>query len=461
MTEKYDLIIIGGGPGGYPAAIRGSQLGLSVALVEMDKPGGECANYGCIPTKALIHPIETYWKTRNYQFIKGDISIDKIGLFEWARKIATDVSKRVANLLKGYGVELYSGKAKMIDSLTVDIDNIGIIKGDNIIIATGTHPSSLPNIQFDGELIHDNRSILGLRDIPQSILIIGGGYIGVEYANIMAKLGIEVYLIELLPRLLPGMDKDFSRIIERRLKKLGVKIYTSSRVEDLTKKENYIEAKITGNILIETSLALLAVGRKPNTSNLGLENAGVKIDDNGYISVDNTMKTSKKNIYASGDVTGDPLLAHKAFLQGITAAENAAGLNSVYNPNAVPAVIYTEPELASIGYTVDRAIKAGYKPREIKYPIGGLAKAVIEQSTLGFVKIVYDEYSKKVLGIHIASPHASELSSEAALAIEMGASLDDITLTMHPHPTISESIKEAAELALERPIHYILRSKKP
>ncbi|MEB3774603.1 MAG: FAD-dependent oxidoreductase, partial [Desulfurococcales archaeon] len=321
----------------------------------------------------------------------------------------------------------------------------------------GTSPASLPGIRVDGDTVHDNRTILGLRRKPASILIIGGGYIGVEYANIMAKHGVEVFLVEMLPRLLPGMDEDFSRIVTRRLKRRGVKVYTETKVEEVTVGEGGVKARLSGSRVIEAEKVLVAVGRRPNTRDVGLEREGVKLDDKGYIVVDEEMKTVNPRIYASGDVTGPPLLAHKAFLQGIVAGTNAAGGSIVYEPRAIPSVVYTDPELASVGMTLEEARSRGLDAVEKKYPLGGLAMANILGSTDGFVKLVIDNDSGSLLGVHIAAPHAGEIIAELALALEFGGTVEDLALTIHPHPSISEAVKEAAELALGRPIHYLLR----
>ncbi len=456
MAEKYDVVVIGGGPGGYPAAIRAAQLGARVALVEEDKLGGECTNYGCIPTKAIVRPLEAIHRATSLPFTKGSLEVDFKGLMEWVNGITGQVSGGVETLLKGYDVEILRGRARLSGSTTIEVDGARIW-ADRIVIATGTSPSSIPGVGIDGEIIHNNRTILGLRRKPGSMLIIGGGYIGVEYANAMAKLGVEVTIVEMMPRLLPGMDKDLARVAQRRLKKLGVQIHTNTMVKELKASEKGAEATLSNGGKVEAEKVLIAVGRRPNTRGIGLENAGVSLDERGYIKVDENMATSNPRIYASGDVAGPPLLAHKAFLQGAVAGENAAGGEAVYEPRAVPAVVYTEPELASVGYTLDEAREAGFNAEEKRYPLGGLAMARIEEATDGMVKLVYDTDSQQLLGVHIAAPHAGEIIAGLTLALEYGASLEDLALTIHPHPSIVEAVKEAAELVLGRPIHYILR----
>ncbi len=459
MAEKFDLVVVGGGPGGYPAAIRAAQLGLNVALVEADKLGGECTNYGCIPTKAMIKAAEAVTAAALLPFIKGRPDYDFKDLMEWVTDFSKRISQGVEYLLKGYGVELVRGRARIEAPgfLSVDGDRL---RYEKLVVSVGTSPAFPRGLEPDGSVVHDNRSILGLRRKPGSMLIIGGGYIGVEYAAAMARLGVEVHLVEALDRILPLMDKDFSRIVERHLKKLGVKIYTGTIVEEMKRGEASIAATLKGGNSIEADIALVATGRRPNTAGLGLERIGVRLNGKGYITVNDGMETSAPGVYAAGDVAGPPLLAHKAFLQAVVAAERAAGDESAaYDAKAVPQVVYTEPEIASTGFTLEEARKQGIDAEEKRLPLGSLARVSMEGCSDCFAKIVYERSSKAVLGFHIAAPHASEIIAAATLAIEMGATLEDIALTIHPHPTVSEALKEAAELALERPIHFLLKRK--
>lgn len=458
--ESYDVVVIGGGPGGYPAAIRASQLGLRVALVEQGRLGGECVNFGCIPTKSMIKPVEMIWSLSKMNFIKLNYEIDFESYMDWVNSISSKVSEGVAGLLRGYNVDVYDARASVAGDGLVELSDGRVLKAGKIVVSTGTDPAAPPNIEFDGVLIHNNRTILGLRRKPSRVVIVGAGYIGVEFANVMAKVGVEVHLVEALDRVLPMMEEDFSKLLSRRLSKLGIKAYTSTRVEEVSKRESYVKVKLSNGAELEADHMLVAVGRKPNTRGIGLEKAGVELDERGYIKVDESMRTSNPSIYAAGDSTGPPLLAHKAFLQAVVAAEAAAGLKSFYDPRAVPSIVFTDPEMVSVGLTEAEARKSGYNVGVTKLPLGGLARALIEDSLDGFIKIVYDDSTKTILGIHITGPHASELAGEAALAIEMGATLEDLALTIHPHPTISEAIQEAAELALGKPKHFILRKKR-
>ncbi len=457
MPEKFDLVVVGGGPGGYPAAIRAAQLGLNVALVEADKLGGECTNYGCIPTKAMIKAADAITAASLLPFVKGRPDYDFEGLMEWVNGFSRRISQGVEYLLKGYGVEVVRGKARVEAPgvLSVDGDKL---RFEKLIVSVGTSPAFPRGLEPDGVVVHDNRSILGLRRKPGSMLVVGGGYIGVEYAAAMARLGVEVHLVEALDRILPVMDRDFSRVVERHLKRLGVKIYTGTVVEELVRRESSAVARIRGGPQLEVDVVLVATGRRPNTQGLGLERLGVKLDEKGYIVVNEGMETSSPGVYAAGDVAGPPLLAHKAFLQAVVAAERAAGDESAaYDAKAVPQVVYTEPEVASTGLTLEEARRQGIDAEEKRLPLGSLARVSMEGCSDCFAKIVYERSSKAVLGFHVAAPHASEIIAAATLAIEMGATLEDVALTIHPHPTVSEAFKEAAELALERPIHFLLR----
>ncbi len=455
--KKYDVVVIGGGPGGYPAAIRAAQLGLSVAIVEMNRFGGECTNFGCIPTKSMIKPVEAMWYVRNKDFFSGEVSLDFQKYMEWVKGIVGRLSNGVRDLLKGNGVDMFEGRGRLLDRYSVSVDGSEVLQARSIILATGTSPSSIPGVEVDGEVIHNNRTIMGLKRRPSSILIIGGGYIGVEFASMMSKIGVEVYLVEIMDRLLPGMDSDFSRFIERKLRSYGVKVFKGTKVNEVKKLENGVRASLSNGSSIDSEIVLVAVGRKPNTSDLGLEAAGVETDSRGFIRVDERCRTNIPNIYAAGDVTGGAMLAHRAFMQGVIAAENAAGLNSVFDARGIPAVVFTDPELAYVGVNKEEASGMGIDADSVRIPLGGVARAIIDDSADGFIKVTFDRESKAVLGVHVAAHNASEIISEATLAIEMGATLEDLALTIHPHPTISESIKEVADVALGRPLHYLIR----
>ncbi|MEM1868871.1 MAG: NAD(P)/FAD-dependent oxidoreductase, partial [Acidilobaceae archaeon] len=292
LIENYDLVVIGGGPGGYPAAIRASQLGLRVALVEQGRLGGECVNFGCIPTKAMIRPVELLSSIAKLRFVKLNYDIDFSEYMGWVEGISSKVSEGVRGLLRMYNVDVYYGQATLKSDTLVELGDGTSLKASNIIIATGTDPSTIPGLEFDGSMVHSNRSILSIRRKPSRILIVGSGYIGVEFAGLLAKLGVEVYMVEVLERVLPAMDEDFSKLLSRRLSRLGVKTYTSTTVKSVDKRESYALVSLSNGLTIEVDYILVAVGRRPNTRNLGLENAKVELDDRGYIRVDDTMRTS-------------------------------------------------------------------------------------------------------------------------------------------------------------------------
>lgn len=453
IMKKYDVLVVGGGPGGYPAAIRASQNGAKVAIIERDRFGGECTNYGCIPTKALLKGAKIASDLAKYPFVVGDTEIDYRELVKWVRKVSNRSSRGIEYLLKGYGVDIYKGEAIFKDIRNVTVNGEELY-GDKIILAMGSKPVDIPGFAVDGEYIHNNRSILDISELPNSIAIIGAGYIGVEYATIFSELGVDVYLIELLDRVLPLMDKDFSMLMDRLLKKRDVKIYTSVKAEEWVGNGESVMVKLSNGVKLEVDIVLIAVGRKPNSRDL--DKLGVKLDNEGFVIVDEMNKTSIDGVYAVGDLAGKPMLAHKAFLEGVIAGENASGGEMYRVSKYIPSVVYTEPELVSVGFTYDEAKEAGYDVKEVIYPIGGLAKAYIEGVSEGFVKLIVDGEGL-IYGIHMAAPNASELAGEATYLLETRASLEDLSLTVHPHPTVSEALREAAEYSLGKPYHYLLK----
>jgi len=454
-TRRYDVVVIGGGPGGYPAAVHAAQRGLRVALVEARALGGECTNYGCIPTKAL----RRIALAASIASSVGRVEIDHRKLIHEAMSVVEKIRSGIKQLLEGYGVDIIHARARLRPDRLVEAGS-AVLEAGRIVLAPGTEPWSPPGLEPDGNRVHDNRSFLGLREPPGRLLIVGGGPIGVEYADIMARLGVEVSLVELMPQLLPGMDRDLSLAARRLLRGLGVKVYTSARITRLERGKDHVEAMLGNGEKIEADAVLVATGRRPATQGIGLEEIGVELDEKGYIKVDERMATNVPGVYAAGDAAGPPLLAHKAVAQSIVAGVNAAGGRVVYRPKAVPMVVYTEPELAQVGYTLEEARQAGLDAAEARIRLGGVASAVIEGSEAGLVKIVYDKRSLRVLGLAAAAPRASEFVAEAALAVEKGVTLEELASVVHPHPSASEALREAAEMALGRPTHYLLRGKR-
>lgn len=452
--KGYDVAIIGGGVAGYSCAIRLSQKGYNVALIEKHKLGGECLNYGCIPTKAMYYVANILSKAT--KFLENSIkpNVDKITT--WRDRIVNNLISGIEYLLKNYGIEIVYGIAKLRNYNEVYTNN-NVIKFKNLVIATGSDPLCLKGLNFDGKYILSNRDLAKLHDIPSSILIVGGGAIGVEYASIFAKLGAEVILVELMPHLLPGMDLDLSKAVERGLRNLGVKVMKKTTIDHIEKKADHIEVKLRNGNIFKVNYVAIAIGRKPNTIGLGLESLNVELDSKGYVKVNEYMQTTNPIIFAAGDVTGPPLLAHKALIQGIVVAENIHSPRSlVFNKNTIPTVIFSEPELASIGLTTEQAKNLGIFYKNVKIPLTVVARALIEDGSRGFVKFVIGK-NNEILGIHMAGPHVSEIISATIPLIMKKVSIEEIALTPYPHPTISEVLREISELILGSPLHIFLR----
>ena len=463
---QYDAVVIGSGPGGYVSAIRLGQLGMKTALIERNVIGGECTNYGCIPSKALIEMSNLYWNAKNSQMgiVSEKISINFRTFKAWKDQIITKLRDGIRYLCEENGSEIITGTAYIKSPTQVIVKSNSselTIDTKNIIVATGSTPIQLPNLIFDNKYILSSKDVFEMDDIPNSLLIVGGGAIGIELGTALAKLGTQVTIVELMNQILPGIDPEIARFEMRILTRLGIKIYTESTVSNINVSNGTIEAfirKKTGEeYKVNAEKILVSVGRRPNSNSLGLENAGVKLDEKGFIIVDKKMRTNVSNIYAVGDVVGPPYLAHKAFKQGLTAAEVIGGLPSEYDHKAIPQVIYSDPEIALVGLSDQEARNYGYDPIIGRFSFTASGRALTENSAEGFVKIIADKKTGIVLGAQIIGPKASELISEVALAIEMGATIEDLGFTMHPHPTLSESIMEAAEEALGKPIHMLKR----
>lgn len=465
IKTATDTLVLGSGPGGYVAAIRASQLGREVTLVERSETlGGICLNEGCIPSKALIHAAGFYHAIGDAAKMGirvGSLALDAPALQSWKRDVVTRLTDGVRKLLVGNGVQVLRGTLRFTDAKAGRIETdegIGVIEFRNLIIATGSLPVGLKDLPFDGEGIISSKEALELEQVPKSLLVIGGGYIGLELGTVYAKLGTKVTVVEMLDGLLPGTDRELVRVVERKLRKLGVEIMLGSRASGCEKVNgNYrvhIEGK-EGALDREVEKVLVTVGRVPNTKGFGLENTGVGLDARGFIMVNNKMRTGIPHIYAIGDAAGEPLLAHKASHEGIVAAENIAGHASARDWLVVPAVIFTDPEIAYVGMSEDSAKAQGYEIVVGRFPFGASGRALAMNETDGFVKIIAKKNDSTVLGVHIVGPDASNLISEAALAIELTATLEDIALTVHPHPTLSESFMETAHVALGMPVHIL------
>ena len=465
MTEKFDAIVIGGGPGGYVCAIRLAQLGKKTACVEYRGTlGGTCLNIGCIPSKNLLNLSENFQKAKNFSKVGIEISDIKLNLDKMMKnkdKAVTVLTKGVEFLFKKNKVSYFKGFGSFVSDKKIKIkgsDNKeSEIEGENIIIATGSEPSKMPNINFDEERIVSSTGALSLKKVPKKMIVIGGGYIGLEMGSVWSRLGSDVHVIEFLDHITPGMDKEISNEFMKILKKQNIKFHMSTKVEKITKKGENVEIE-TSNSKGEKSshdcdVALISIGRKAFTDKLNLEKIKLKTDEKGRVKVDKNFKTDKKNIFAIGDVIQGPMLAHKAEEEGIAVAEIIAGQSGHVNYDLIPGVIYTSPEVATIGKTEVqlKKLNISYKIGKFPFMANSRAKAIDEPE--GFVKILADNSTDKVLGVHIIGPHAGEMIAEMAVAMEFGASSEDIARTCHAHPTFSEAIKEAALSVDKRQIH--------
>ena len=466
MSETFDVVIIGGGPGGYVCAIRSAQLGFKTACIESRATlGGTCLNVGCIPSKSLLNLSENFIKAKkNFSSVGieiGELTLNLSKMMKTKEKSVTVLTKGIEFLFKKNKVTHIKGQAsfKSNNEIIVQEKNSQkIYKANRIIISTGSVPTSLPGIKIDEKIIVSSTGALSFNKVPKELVIIGGGYIGLEMGSVWKRLGSNVTVIEFLDHIASGIDKDMSSEFLKILKKQEINFKLNSkviRVNVIKDKAvvNYISNETSERKKIEADKVLVAVGRKPYTEGLNLKKVSVKSDNQGRIQVDNKFQTSVKNIYAIGDVIGDPMLAHKAEEEGIAVAEIIAGQSGHVNYNMIPVVVYTSPEVASVGKTEQQLIEENIKYKIGKFPFMANPRAKVINETEGFVKILAEEKTDKVLGVHIIGPHAGDMIAEMVLAMEFGASSEDIARTCHAHPTYSEAIKEAALAVDKRPIH--------
>ncbi|WP_440916718.1 dihydrolipoyl dehydrogenase [Candidatus Pelagibacter sp.] len=465
MTDKFQAVVIGGGPGGYVCAIRLAQLGLKTACIESrGSLGGTCLNVGCIPSKSLLNLSEEFHNAQslsNKGIEIGEVKLNLSKMMKNKDKAVTILTKGVEFLLKKNKVTYFKGtgsfKSKN-DIVIKDNDNKEkIIQTENTIIATGSVPVSLPGVEIDEKVIVSSTGALKLEQVPKKMVVVGGGYIGLEMGSVWSRLGSEVHVVEFLDHITPGMDKEISSEFMKILKKQGINFHMQHKVEKIKKNNNNaIVSTLNENGTkkdFECDVVLISVGRKPNTEGLNLQKIGVELDEKKRVKTDKNFKTNQNNIYAIGDVISGPMLAHKAEDEGIAVAENIAGQSGHVNYDTIPGVIYTSPEVASIGKTEEqlKELKINYKIGKFSFMANSRAKAIDE--TEGFVKILADEKTDKVLGAHLIGPHAGELIGEIGIAMEFGASSEDIARTCHAHPTFSEAVKEAALSVDKRAIH--------
>jgi dihydrolipoamide dehydrogenase len=468
MADKEcDALVIGAGPGGYVCAIRLGQLNQKTIIVEKTYIGGTCLHIGCIPSKALITAAKFYEKVKHASDFGVNVSgatIDFKKMVDWERGIVSKFSGGVSQLLKSNHAETIMGEAHFRSANEVEVktnDGKSItIAAKNIVIATGSVPSSIPPFPFDAERIISSTEALYLPEIPKRLVVIGGGYIGLEMGIMFAHLGSKVTVVEMMDQLLPGFDAELVRTLARSLRAKGIEYFVKAKAKSAEGSVGSMRVTVEiegSDRVFEADRVLVTVGRKPNTTGLDLEKSGLKTDQRGFIPVNNKCQTSVPHIYAIGDVIGNPMLAHKASKEGEIVAEIIAGHNRVVDYVAMPAVIFTDPEIATVGFSEAEAKEKGYEPATGKFPFAASARALTQGATEGYVKVIYDKESKQVLGFHIIGPEASDLVGEAALAIEMGATVDDIALTVHPHPTLTESMMEGAKAALGEAIHILNR----
>ena len=453
--ENKKVIIIGGGPGGYVAAIRLAQLGANVIVVEKSKVGGTCLNVGCIPTKVLLHTAEIYEDILNSSLyginINGDVSIDWKALQNRKNDITAHLVGGVEGLLRLNNVEVINGEASFVDKNTISVKKsdgtVENLNADNFIIATGSE-SIVPPIkgaELNGVL--NSTEILSLEEIPEELVVIGGGVIGVEFASLFNTLGTKVKLVEMLPNILPPIDREISEIVKMKLESNDVEVYTSSQVTEIKESNGKLQTIVktdNGEIELQGDKVLISVGRKPVLNGLNLENIGVNIDKKG-IKVNEKMETNIDGIYAIGDVVGINMLAHVASEQGVIAAENIMGIKKEIDYKVVPSCVYTRPEIASVGLTEEEVKKQGLNYNTGVFHLANNSKTVIVNEFEGtLIKIISDEKYDEILGVHIYGPRATDLITEAALAIRLEATIDELITTIHAHPTIGEAMKEAA-----------------
>jgi dihydrolipoamide dehydrogenase len=467
-TKTCDAIVIGAGPGGYACAIRLGQLKQKVVCVEKDEVGGVCLNWGCVPSKALIAASHTYEKAKHGEqmgILVDGIRVDPNRMQDWKGGIVKKLTGGVRSLLRGNGAELVAGEARITSSTTVEVKTkegaVETLEAKAIVVATGSSTIELPTFKFDGQQIIGAKEAVSLRQVPRRILVIGGGVIGLELGMVYQKLGSEIVVVEMTAGLLPGIDPELTAVVEKRLTKLGAKVYKSSKALGYEKdKEGQVAVKLDlgeGKYdTVVTDCVLVAVGMRPNGANLGLEEIGVKVD-RGFVPTDGVGCTNVPSIYAIGDVSGVPMLAHKATKEGEVVAEVIAGHKAAKDWVSIPAAVFTDPEIAVAGLTEQQAKDKGIEVRVGKFPFAALGRAMAVNETEGFFKVVADKKTHEVLGVHIVGPEASDLISEGALALEMHAFLEDIGLTIHPHPTLGEGMMEAALNGLGQAIHVMNR----
>ncbi|MFB6131199.1 MAG: dihydrolipoyl dehydrogenase [Salinigranum sp.] len=470
VTTGTEVLVIGAGPGGYVAAIRAAQRGLDTTLVEKDAYGGVCLNYGCIPSKAYITAADLAYDAGHAEDmgIHADPAVDLAGMRGWKDGVVDQLTGGVEKLCKANGVNLMAGEARFVDEHTARVAHGGEGQGsetvefEHAIVATGSRPIQIPNFEFSDDPVVDSRGALALDAVPERLVVVGAGYIGMELSTVFAKLGADVTVVEMLDDVLPGYESDVARIVRRRAEELGIEFHFGQQASGWREASD-------GGIVVTTAdedgeeysypadRVLVAVGRQPVTDTLDLENAGLSTDDRGFLETDEQGRTALDHVFAIGDVAGEPMLAHKASKEGIVAAEAIAGEPAALDSQAIPAAVFTDPEIGTVGMTEAEAEEAGFDPVVGKFPFRASGRALTTNHAEGFVRVVADGDEGFLLGAQIVGPEASELIAEVTLAVELGATLEDVSSTIHTHPTLSEAVMEATENALGQAIHTLNR----
>ncbi len=468
MTKTFDAVVVGSGPGGYVCAIRLAQLGKKTAIIEKDNIGGVCLNVGCIPSKALIYAASQYWKAKHDHAAIGlvltSVTMDMAKLQSWKAGVVSKLTGGVGNLLKMNGVEIIRGEARFKEPKALEVKGktgIESISANDFVIATGSRVSEIPFLKINSRNILSSTEALALVRVPEKLIVVGGGFIGLEIGTVFAKLGSQVTIIEALDQLLPNTDKELVGVVEKRLKLMGVSVMTQTTVLSLDEKDPvaakllHLTVQSAGKPVekVATDCILVSVGRRPNSDNIGIESILVKTDPRGNILIDQQGKTNVPGIWAIGDVTGPPQLAHRAMMDGMLVAAAINGEKSYRDYKTVPWVVFSDPEIAACGYSERELTERGVKYRVGRFPFAASGRALSTHETEGLVKVLLDETSGAVLGVHIVGHEASNLIAEATLAIEMGATAEDVVRTIHSHPTLPESFPEAIEAAFGHAIH--------
>ena len=464
-AKKFDIAVIGSGPGGYPAAIKAAQSGKTVALIEAKETGGTCLNRGCIPSKTLIASAEMLHKIQdagNFGIEVGSISFDYSKMVDRKDGVVNQIRKSLEGLIASNKIKMFRGYGKLTSSKTIKIigkDTLEIT-ADKIIIATGSEPRNIPAFPFDYKKIHDSTSLLEMRKLPKKLAIIGGGVIGCEFASLYSMLGVEVTILEMMPRIIPMEAEIVSSALDKAFKNKGIHIEIGAAVQEIDTSGKGVTIKLAEGRTITADIALVAVGRKLNTSDIGLEKVGVQVYENGMIAVNDKMETNIPGIYAIGDIASKWWLAHVATHQGVIAASNATGHPMRMNYLSVPSVIFTHPEIATVGLSLEQALKNGYKAVSGSFPFQALGKSQASLQTDGFAQIILDKTTGQVLGAQVIGHEASTLIAEMTVVIANELTVECITETIHAHPTIAEAWMEAAFLGEDAPLHWPPKAKK-